>query len=179
MYLKTRDSLDDFKIEMSYNEECKHIDTTILINNKAINYFTDIDALFAFFNKTISRQPTHWKSWNDKWRTSVDSEFYPFTCGCGEAGCAGIWDGVYQKVRGWTVEWKIIDKERNGYHFLDKSFYNFHKMQYNYEIIKAWKWLHKNKHLIVDEYCGREETIGDQLENIYDWIPEQAKILNR
>lgn len=56
------------------------------------------------------------------------SMFYPFTCSCGVAGCAGIWDGVHLKVRGHSVEWRV--KKGMGYHFLPKRFYSFSKEQY-------------------------------------------------
>lgn len=56
------------------------------------------------------------------------SVFQPFTCSCGNAGCAGIWDGIYVKERGHSVEWRA--KLENGYGFLLKSFFNFEKQQY-------------------------------------------------
>lgn len=178
MYLKTRDSLDNFKLELSYNEEDKELHTIILINDKPVNHFTDVYELFIHFNKTHTRQPETFESWKGIQKRELFSGFYPFTCDCGVSGCAGIWDGIYQKVRGWTVEWKIIDKEKNGYSFLDKSYYNFHKMEYNHEVVKAWKWLHDNKHLVIDMYGCYEETVGDRLDSIYECCPEEVKVLN-
>lgn len=56
------------------------------------------------------------------------SLFYPFTCSCGIAGCAGIFDGVHLKVRGRSVEWRV--KKGMGYDFLPKRFYSFNKDEY-------------------------------------------------
>lgn len=46
------------------------------------------------------------------------------TCGCGNAGCAGIFHGTYVKNRRSTVEWRDIDCG------LPKRFYSFNKNQY-------------------------------------------------
>lgn len=51
-----------------------------------------------------------------------------FTCSCGNAGCANIWDGVTVKNRRHTVEWRI--PKDSDYLFLDKRFYSFSKIQY-------------------------------------------------
>ncbi|AGH32116.1 hypothetical protein VPHG_00049 [Vibrio phage 11895-B1] len=179
MYIKTRDSLDSFKLEMSYDEEHKQINTTIIINDKPVKHFTDVYELFTNFNKSHSFEKETYESWKGVKSKGVFSDFYPFTCSCGVSGCAGIWDGIYQKVRGWTIEWRIIDKDKNGYHFLDKSYYNFHKMQYNHEIVNAWKWLHDNKYLVIDMYGCYEETISDRLDSICEFYPEQVKLLNK
>lgn len=36
--------------------------------------------------------------------------FEPFTCSCGNAGCAGIWDDAYLTTVGDTVEWRFAEE---------------------------------------------------------------------
>lgn len=62
------------------------------------------------------------------------SAFYPFSCSCGDAGCAGIWGGIKVRVRKHTVEWRINKDDGYG-GFLDKTFYSFDRRQYE----KAYK----------------------------------------
>lgn len=52
------------------------------------------------------------------------AKFELMTCGCGEAGCAGIFDGTVVKNRRYTVEWRDIDCG------LPKRFYSFDKREY-------------------------------------------------
>lgn len=57
-----------------------------------------------------------------------NGEYEIFTCSCGIAGCAGIWEGIKVKFRKHTVEWRI---PRNaGYDFLDKTFYSFSRKEW-------------------------------------------------
>ncbi len=53
---------------------------------------------------------------------------YPFTCSCGESGCAGWHEGYKVKHRKNTVEWKAIDPRelRDG----TRRFYSFERGQY-------------------------------------------------
>jgi Zn-finger domain-containing protein len=51
-----------------------------------------------------------------------------FTCSCGVAGCAGIFEMVEVKVRKHTIEWRLpVD---SGYGFLPKRFYSFSRKEY-------------------------------------------------
>lgn len=74
-----------------------------------------------------------------------------FTCSCGIAGCAGIWDGISVKVRRHTVEWRI--PEGSNYAGLSKKFYSFDRKLYEKERNNLY-----NKLL---EY-SKDKTIHDQ-----------------
>lgn len=54
------------------------------------------------------------------------------TCGCGVAGCAGIFYGTKIKRRRFTVEWRDIDSG------LPKRFYNFDRNDYEAAIAKTF-----------------------------------------
>jgi hypothetical protein len=53
------------------------------------------------------------------------------TCSCGNAGCAGIWEGTKIKVRSRTVEWTDIDSG------LPKRFHSFDRVAYAAAIAKT------------------------------------------
>ena len=38
-----------------------------------------------------------------------EGEYYIFTCGCGEAGCAGIFEGVHVSFEGDLIKWLVRD----------------------------------------------------------------------
>lgn len=54
-------------------------------------------------------------------------EFDLFTCGCGEAGCAGFQNNIVQHVKNGVVTW--VFPERNDY-ITDKKVYNFDEKKY-------------------------------------------------
>lgn len=60
-------------------------------------------------------------------------EWEIFTCSCGIAGCAGIYDGIKVKVRKHTVEWRLDLKHNSGYNGL-KRFYSFDRKAYEQAI---------------------------------------------
>lgn len=60
-------------------------------------------------------------------KSAFTGEYWIATCGCGNAGCAGIDAGIKVKVRKHTVEWRI--PRNDGYSF-DKTFYSFKKSDY-------------------------------------------------
>lgn len=95
------------------------------------------------------------------------SAFYPFSCNCGVAGCASIWDGIYVKSRKHSVEWRA--SKADGYKFLPKRFFSFDKAQY----LKAQRnflfWLKMEAFAEYDykmcvdlgHYTGDETTVED------------------
>ena len=165
---------DKFELEVVYDEDFKQIKTSVIINSELVNHYTDLFAFFQHFQETNSREIEI----IGKWKGRCSSSFEPFTCSCGVSGCAGIWEGVYQKTRKWTTEWRIDDKDHNGYNFLDKSYYQFHRKSYEQEIVKAWKWLYDNQELIISDDGFDDETVGDILKRMEDWIPEKVELLN-
>ena len=118
-----------------YQHTTNYISAEIIINNHKINEFVDY---FSLFHDILDKGYTD-PFWSDG--QSIDSTFYPFTCSCGNAGCARIWNGIFSKHRKYTVEYRIKDKEFNGYSFLPKSFYSFDKQEYIDQIVNAWKYL--------------------------------------
>lgn len=117
-----------------YQHTTNYISAEIIINNQKINEFVDYFALFYDILDKGYISPF----WSEGQGT--DSNFYPFTYSCGNAGCASIWNGIFSKHRKYTVEYRIKDK-RDGYSFLPKSFYSFDKQEYISQIVKAWKYL--------------------------------------
>lgn len=166
---------DKFELKVEYDEAFKQIETSVFINDELVNHYVDLFAFFQHFQETNSREIEI----IGKWKGRCSSGFEPFTCSCGVSGCAGIWEGIYQKTRKWTTEWRIDDKDHNGYNFLDKSFYQFHRKSYEQEITKAWKWLYDNQELVISEGFYDDETVGDILLSIKYWIPEKFELLNK
>ena len=133
-----------------YDIECK-----VEINGKEVKHYTDLFAfLREFVNKSVVSNYADWcgESYKDtgieyipitkSWHYSLTC-FYPFTCSCGVAGCASIWDGVHVKWRKKSVEWRIKDK-RDGYeNILDSMFYSFDRKQYEQEVLTAYQTLCK------------------------------------
>lgn len=108
--------------------------STIHIDGKEVDSYVDIYSLFFDVKK-----------WRQKSEVSnADySVFMPFSCSCGEAGCAGIWDGIYLKIRKHTVEWRV-KSDKDGYgRLLDKRFYQFSRLDYELELKSAWKKLNE------------------------------------
>lgn len=90
------------------------------------------------------------------------------TCGCGSAGCAGIWDAIKVKVRKHTVEWRV--PKNQGYGDL-KSFYSFNKKDYIEAIdtfVNDVKDIVKDDPLVYDQFThgsgGEWHLISYQLE---------------
>ena len=117
-----------------YQHTTNYASAEIIINNKKVDCFVDY---FALFQDVLDKGYIS-PFWSEGQGT--DSTFYPFTCSCGNAGCASIWNGIFSKHRKYTVEYRIKDK-RDGYSFLPKSFYSFDKQEYIDQIVKAWKYL--------------------------------------
>lgn len=151
------------------------IETVVEINGKEIKHYTDLYAfLREFVNKQVVSNYADWygEAYKDTgteyiaitkaWRYSL-SDFYPFTCSCGIAGCASIWDGIHVKWRKNSVEWRIKDK-RDGYeNILDKMFYSFDRKQYEHQVLTAYQTLCKlveknpenESSWIVNEFKGK------------------------
>lgn len=106
---------------------------------------------------------------------AIWSSFQPFSCSCGVAGCAGIWDGIHVKMRKHSVEWRA--KERDGYKFLGKQFFSFDRKQYVKAIKSFFNWLKTESDwdykLCVDlgYYDGDETTTQD----FFVWLEDQKE----
>lgn len=114
--------------------EVKTFKATAYIDGKKINSYVDVYSLFFDIKK-----------WREKSMIGCPdySVFMPFSCSCGEAGCAGIWDGIYPKVRKHTVEWRV-KSDKDGYvRLFDKRFYQFSRLEYELELKNAWKKLNE------------------------------------
>lgn len=134
----------------------------VQINGKPVNWnWVDVHSLAMF---SMKHNPKEYKE--SKW-----SCFYLFSCSCGAAGCAGIWDGIHVKVRKNSVEWRV--KKKSGYQFLDKQFYSFDRKQYTKALRSFFGWLYMNQwdfdhKVCVDlgHYDGGETTA----EQFFEWL---------
>lgn len=128
----------------------------------------------------INGQPIEWsymdvisiaKNWNNhhsdfypEYRHSV---FEPFSCSCGVAGCAGIYDGIYVKRRKHSVEWRA--KAIDGYSFLPKTFFSFNRKQYEKEHRGFLFWLGMQTNC-DDALCVDISDHGGKLLSIPDFF---------
>ena len=135
----------------------KMLNMEIFINEQLINHYVDIVAFLyppeivkATYNPVYRKDFTSCKG--ELWMKY--SDFYPFSCSCGVAGCASIWDGVYVKNRKHTVEWRI--PKDSGYGFLSKKFYSFRKDEYLAEIDRLKQTLKQRPEVVLSDYetCG-------------------------
>lgn len=102
----------------------------LILNNKEYSpQDYDMDIYSLLFKNLNS------KTWYDLIDNTVSdaSDFYPFSCSCGEPGCAGIWNGIRIKPRKHTIEWRA--SLQDGYKFLDKHFFSFDRQQYQKELV--------------------------------------------
>lgn len=152
--------------EETENKVTKYgIDCLVKINAKEVEHYTDVSAFFQeIVNKWVVSNYSYWygESYKDTgtrytpitkaWHYGM-SNFYPFTCSCGIAGCASIWDGIHVKWRKNSVEWRTQGK-RYGYSFIDKQFYSFDRQEYEQQVLKCWKDLCK----LVESNPENEES---------------------
>jgi hypothetical protein len=166
------------EVEESSNGETYHdLSCEVIINGSVVKHYTDI---FAFFESVLVNgdcQP----DWADKEQRGKYARFYPFTCSCGHAGCASIWEGIFTKHRKYSIEWRIKDKEQNGYDFIPKAFYSFDKVDYLTQIKNAWDTivnaLESHKALPENRQGFDSQTIS-QIEWIKDYPTFKQSILN-
>lgn len=119
----------------------------------------------------------HHMDHKSSWAGSNWSVFRPFTCSCGDSGCAGIWDGIYVRPRKHSVEWRA--KREDGYGFLGKTFFSFERKAYE----KAFKDMlndvlamcsrYPDEIVVVDAgYCKEQMVTAI---DFYDYVQEQIK----
>lgn len=141
----------------------KILNMEIFINEQLINHYIDI---IAFLYPPEIVKDTYNPVYRKDFRSCKGklwmkhSDFYPFSCSCGVAGCAGIWDGIYVKNRKHTVEWRI--PENSGYGFLDKKFYSFRKDEYLAEIDRLKQTLKQRPEVLLSDY----ETCGEVVKRL-------------
>ena len=166
------------EVEDSSNGETYHeLNCEVIIDGSTIKHYTDV---FAFFESVLTNgdcQPYY----ADKEQRGKYSRFYPFTCSCGVAGCASIWEGIFTKHRKYSVEWRIKDKEQNGYDFIPKAFYSFDKLDYLAQIKNAWdiivNALESHRALPENKQGFNSQTIR-QIEWVKDYPTFKQSILN-
>lgn len=91
----------------------KYLSTTVLIDGTRVKWgFVDVFQFFdnLAFNIECSKKQRQFNS------ITQTSDFEPFTCSCGIAACAGIYNGIRTKYRKNTVEWR--SNPNDGYVFL-------------------------------------------------------------
>lgn len=148
----------------------RDLKVTVVLNDVRVGWSGHVN-VYALVLRNLNH-----KSWFDGRYHSEWSIFEPFTCSCGVGGCAGIWDGIYVKERGHSVEWRANPKD--GYGFLLKSFFNFEKAQYKCafnNLLSEIEHLSKDLDftLVVDSgYC--EDGLVTGLDFL-KWVKEQQK----
>lgn len=137
----------------------KDLKITVVINDVRIGWNNSI-CVYNLALKNLDHKP-YWHS-KDKNPIGTWSVFEPFTCSCGHAGCAGIWDGIYVRERGYSIEWRA--KREDGYGFLPKTFFNFEKTAYKRAfkvLLSDIERLSKEFDLVVDPgYCEDQLVTG-------------------
>lgn len=124
----------------------KDLMVTVIINDVRIGWAQKVD-VYDLILCHMSHKP--W--WGVEGSQNYWSVFRPFTCSCGDAGCAGIWDGIYIKERGYSIEWRA--KREDGYGFLPKTFFNFEKSQYKHAFnVLLWE---------IEELCQEFDLVVD------------------
>ncbi len=114
-----------------YDEpEMSYIDFNLVLNDELIIGTTDYKELIdTTTQKQCYESEYYLPDYITELRNSHEySLFYPFTCSCGIAGCAGIWDGIHLKLRKHTVEWRV--GKNMGYDFLGKRYFQFDRTEY-------------------------------------------------
>lgn len=127
---------------LDWDMDSRIIETVISINGEAIDHVADFHAFF-----TNSQDCRNRWDFEDGRKRSRYSAFYPFTCGCGSAGCAGIKEGIQTKHGKNIVKWKVKDKKTKR--FLDKKYYSFDQALYEIQINSIVTWLEENKGELV------------------------------
>ncbi len=143
------------------------LDTSILIDNIEFTQHVNIFALFKDVKKRGKNIHPFSSLTYAQYQNEGLSSFYPFVCSCGDAGCAGIWNGVMSKHRKHTVEWRT--KEQDGYYFM-RRFYSFNKDEYIQAIKQVWLQLNEmfDNGVFVYEH-GHHVPIIDHFESYYEW----------
>lgn len=128
---------------------------TVVINDTHIGWKNSVD-VYDLVLRNLDHKPkySHWSGEKLDGKDIPDAKwsvFQPFTCSCGVSGCAGIWDGIYIKERGYSIEWRA--KREDGYGFLPKTFFNFEKSQYKHAF-KTLLWE-------IEELCQEFDLVVD------------------
>lgn len=136
------------------------------LNGKPVNFYTCPHSVAFRWNQSTR---AWYRECREKWgiKDCDWSVFHPFTCDCGVAGCAGIWDGIYVKIRKHTVEWRL--KPDSGYDFLNQRFYSFDRVQYEKTHKDFMKWLDRHKEDRHTRFVELGHFVGDEL-NVEDFL---------
>lgn len=153
-----------------YSTGGSYIQFDVIINGNKIKHHSDYVAFL------LNSRKCKVDCYGDKVEYSL---FEPFTCSCGIAGCAGIWDGIYSKHRKRTVEW-LIPKGEGYVDFMNKTFYSFSRLQYEGEIAKVWKWFKDNsdKLVMINSYDDEENKVDTMIQSWYSRFQDDTKWLD-
>lgn len=146
------------------------LEPILTINDKDYSGISLFDVLFNYNVKNYNPYGLPFNLLNKY------SFFYPFSCSCGEPSCAGIWNGIRSKERKYTIEWRLNKKD--GYGFLEKTFYSFSRDVYETmvkDVLKhlVEKLLSKNVVYVLDD--SFQDTLADDLKY---WIENHAENKN-
>ncbi|MCY9866460.1 hypothetical protein OTK49_28375 [Vibrio coralliirubri] len=140
----------------------------LVVNGKQVlnEYNTNVSAFFSHYNvdATMQKQVLGGGYY-------VESSFYPLSCSCGVAGCNDFHDGIYQKNKKYSVEWRVEPKFYANH--LSKRYYSFPITNYRYEVLKCWFWIVDTFESLSYLNTDAEERLYKILTNIEESYPLQ------
>lgn len=160
------DRMDKLDLELKIIDD--RLAFFITVNGKQVQdeYNTSVMAFFAHFNVDTSLQK---QECNGRYYT--ESGFYPLNCSCGVAGCNGFHDGIYQKNKKYSVEWRV-NPEYYGKH-LPKQHYSFWVNNYRRSVLHCWWWLVEALDKPAEDNPDSLECIREIMERMQYWHPKQ------
>lgn len=134
-------------INLSIGSEDNQLMSSLTINGDTSFHYVNPFSFLFYFQESTDRNKD--KSYGSSWKDL--SEFYPFTCSCGIAGCSSIWNGIIVKWRKNTVEWRLKNRVKDGYkNILDKSYYNFDRSEYEAIATGVYEYLIENQDVYLN-----------------------------
>lgn len=171
-----QENSDDFYVKKIITLDCLYLDMYINGVNVSERYYTNIFDFFIYLRNSTSL----YQDKKEKKGFVSFGSFYPLTCTCGNAGCAGIYDGIHIKRRKHTIDWNY----RYGFEkIFKKEKLKFRRDLYELELLKLWQFMAKNLHnvYIYDEYSEFCRTLSQEINylsfNFFDGRNKEVNLL--
>lgn len=163
----------EYTVSLREHRGLQIVELGVVLNDVGVKWPGYVDP-YSILLKSLDHRPLDY--WGDIIHGARWSVFYPWSCSCGDAGCAGLWEGIYVKVRKYSVEWRI--EKNTGYDFLPKRFYSFQRTQYE----KGLEDLKEKLYNLVYQYedkvvvdCGYYEGDEKTLNDFLKYVEEKSK----
>lgn len=160
------DRMDKLDLELKITED--RLAFFVMVNGRQVQdeYNTNVVAFFSQFKVDTSLQK---QEYNGRYYT--ESGFYPLSCSCGSAGCNGFHDGIYQKNKKYSVEWRVDPKYYANH--LPKRYYSFWINNYRKSVLGCWWWLVETLSNSKEYNSEALERLQEIVEIMKDWHPKQ------